>query len=117
LQPRTKDPEYKRLTTEAQRKLYEQADVFMWLPYRYDVGQERSDWRPLEHLVEGTKIRGLHFHWVQGLERLSPEQIDQLTRLYAEALDIDYAALSSHQDRIIAQLRGRSIRITTPLGT
>jgi leucyl aminopeptidase (aminopeptidase T) len=117
VQPRTTDPEFKRLTTEAQRRLYEQADVFMWLPYRYGVGQEPSDWRPLEHLAEGTKIRGLHFHWVQGFNQLSQEQIDQLSHLYADALDIDYAALSSHQDRLIAQLRGRRVRITTPLGT
>ena len=71
VQPRTTDPEYKRLASEAMRRLYEQADVFMWLPYRYGVGQERGDWRPLEHLVEGTRIRGLHFHWVMGLNQLS----------------------------------------------
>jgi hypothetical protein len=117
VQPRTTDPEYKRLATEAMRRLYEQADVFMWLPYRYGVGQERSDWRPLEHLIEGTRIRGLHFHWVLGLDQLSQAQVDQLSRLYADALDVDYASLSSHQDRLIAQLRGRRVRVTTPLGT
>ena len=117
VRPRASDPEYKRRVTDAMRHLYEQADVFMWLPYRYGVGSERGDWRPLEHLVEGTNVRGLHFHWVQGLGQLAQAQVDELSRLYADALDIDYAALSMHQDRMIRQLRGRRLRITTPLGT
>ena len=117
VRPRSTDEEYRRRTTDAMRTLYEQADVFMWLPYRYGVGSERGDWRPLEHLVEGTNARGLHFHWVQGLGRLSQAQVDELSRLYADALDIDYPALSAHQDRMIRQLRGQRLRITTPLGT
>lgn len=99
VRPRATDPEYKRLATEAMRRLYQQADVFLWLPYRYGVGSERGDWRLLEHLVEGTNARGLHFHWVQGLEQLTQEGVNQLSRLYTEALDIDYAALSARQDR------------------
>jgi leucyl aminopeptidase (aminopeptidase T) len=117
VRPRASDPEYKRQATEAMRRLYEQADVFMWLPYRYGVGSERGDWRPLEHLVEGTNARGLHFHWVQGLGQLTQEHVNEMSRLYADALDIDYAALSAHQDRMVQQLRGRTLRITTPLGT
>jgi hypothetical protein len=117
VRPRASDPEYKRQSTEAMRRLYEQADVFMWLPYRYGVGSERGDWRPLEHLLEGTNVRGLHFHWVQGLGVLTQGEVDELSRLYAEALDIDYAALSAHQDRMIRQLRGQRLRITTPIGT
>jgi leucyl aminopeptidase (aminopeptidase T) len=115
--PRATDAEYKKQATAAMRRLYEQADVFMWLPYRYGVGSERGDWRPLEHLVEGTNARGLHFHWVQGLGQMTQEQVNEMSRLYAGALDIDYAALSAHQDRMIAQLRGRALRITTALGT
>ena len=117
VQPRASDPEYRRRATEAMRRLYEQADVFLWLPYRYSVGSERGDWRVLEHLVEGTGARGLHLHWVQGLDQLSQADVNQLSRWYAEALDIDYAALSAHQDRVIAALTGRQVRITTPLGT
>ena len=62
VRPRATDAEYKSKATEAMRSLYEQADIFLWLPYRYNVGSERGDWRLLEHLVEGTKARGLHFH-------------------------------------------------------
>lgn len=117
VQPRATDAEYRRLATAAMRSLYQQADVFLWLPYRYSTGSERGDWRVLEHLIEGTRARGLHFHWVQGLEQLTQEDVNQLSRLYADALDIDYAALSAHQDRIIQRLKGQALRITTPLGT
>jgi len=115
--PRAADPEYKRLTDAAMRRLYEETDLFMWLPYRYGTGSERGDWRVLEHLVEGTKARGLHFHWIQGLGSLTQPQVNELNRLYSDALDIDYGALSRHQDRIIAALKGKPLHITTPLGT
>jgi leucyl aminopeptidase (aminopeptidase T) len=117
VRPRTSDAQYKQLSDAAMRRLYQEADVFLWLPYRYSTGSERGDWRLLEHLVEGTKIRGLHYHWVQGLNQLTQEEVNLLSRIYAEALEIDYAALSGHQDRIIAQLKGNLLRITTPAGT
>lgn len=117
VRPRATDAEYKRRATEAMRNLYEQADVFLWLPDRYGVGSERGDWRPLEHLVEGTNARGLHFHWVQGLNQLTQAEVDGLGHLYAAALDIDYAALSAHQDRMIASMKGREVHVTTPSGT
>jgi leucyl aminopeptidase (aminopeptidase T) len=117
VRPRAMDAEFKRQSDRAMRSLYEQADIFMWLPYRFGTGSERGDWRPLEHLVEGTKARGLHFHWVQGLNQLPQAEVDELSRIYTAALDVDYAALSAHQDRMIARMRGRELRITTPGGT
>ena len=48
---------------------------------------------------------------------MSQSEVEELSRLYAAALDIDYTALSAHQDRIIARLRGQQLRITTPGGT
>jgi leucyl aminopeptidase (aminopeptidase T) len=117
LQRRASDPEYKRLSDAAMRRLYENADVFLWLPYRYGTGSEKGDWRVLEHLVEGTNARGLHFHWIQGIDQLTQQEIETLSKIYADALDIDYKALSAHQDRVIAALKGRRLRITTPAGT
>jgi len=116
-QPRATDPEYRRLATEAMRSLYERADLFLWLPYRYGTGSERGDWRVLEHLVEGTNARGLHFHWIQGFASMSQDEVDAFTRMYEAALDLDYAALSAHQQRAIDLMRGRQLRFTTPLGT
>jgi leucyl aminopeptidase (aminopeptidase T) len=117
VRPRATDERYRNEATTAMRKLYEQADIFMWLPYRFGPGTERGDGRMLERLVEGTRARGLHFHWIENLGQLSQADIDETTRLYADALDIDYAALSARQDRLIARMRGRELRVTSPLGT
>jgi leucyl aminopeptidase (aminopeptidase T) len=116
-QPRATDPEFRKQATAAARQLYEQADIFMWLPYRYGTGSERGDWRELEHLVEGTNARGLHFHWIQGGGQMPQADVDAFSKLYETALDLDYAALSAHQDRAIAAMQGRELRITSPLGT
>ena len=117
VQPRATDAEFKKQSSAAARALYEQADIFLWLPYRYGTGSERGDRRELERLVEGTKVRGLHFHWIQGGGPMTQSEVDALSAMYVQALDIDYAALSAHQDRAMRALKGREMRITTPLGT
>ena len=117
VRPRATDDRFRVEATAAMRRLYEQADVFMWLPYRFGTGTERGDGRMLERLVEGTRARGLHFHWIENLNALSQQDIDDTTKLYASALDIDYAALSATQDRLIAAMLGQELRITSPLGT
>lgn len=117
VRPRASDPDYRRLADAAMRRMYQEADIFLWLPYRYGPGSEPGDWRVLEHLVEGTRSRGLHFHWVQGLGSLTQEEVDQLGRLYIDALHVDYRAMSRHQDRLIAAMKGKTLSISTPLGT
>jgi leucyl aminopeptidase (aminopeptidase T) len=117
VQPRASDAEFKKQSTAAARKLYEQADIFLWLPYRYGTGSEPGDWRELEHLVEGTNARGLHFHWIQGAGQMTQSDVDAFSRIYESALDIDYAALSAHQDRAMQAMKGHELQITTPLGT
>jgi leucyl aminopeptidase (aminopeptidase T) len=54
---------------------------------------------------------------VQGLDSLTQEEVDHLGRLYVEALDVDYDAISRHQDRLIGAMKGKTLRISTPLGT
>ncbi len=117
LQRRVTDPEYKRLSDAAMKQLYQNSDIYLWLPYRYGTGSEKGDWRILEHLIEGTNIRGLHFHWIQGIDQLTQDEINTLARIYTDALDIDYKALSAHQDRMTTALRRRQLHITTPAGT
>ncbi len=97
----------------ALRPEFERADIFIWLPGR-NVGGDRR-W---ERLLDAGKARCIHFHWISRFSNKSPEEIATLTRLYERAvLDSDYAALSREQDRLIAALRGKEIRITTASGT
>jgi leucyl aminopeptidase (aminopeptidase T) len=95
------------------RPVFEKADLFFWLPTRALSPDMR--W---ERLLDFSRARGIHFHWITPPTGRSAEEIRTLTRIYERAiLETDYAALSKEQDRLIAALRGQSIRITTPDGT
>jgi hypothetical protein len=93
--------------------IFAKANLFVWLPARALHDDTR-----LERLVDGSAVRGIHFHWILGLEGRSSEEISQLSRLYERAiLETDYAALSREQERLIRLLRGKSLRLTSPGGT
>jgi len=95
------------------RPVFEKADIFLWLPTR----QLSADVR-WERLLETSRARGIHFHWIMPLSGRRAEEIRTLSRMYEQAiLKSDYAALSREQDRLIAALRGQTVRITTPDGT
>ena len=93
--------------------VFREADLFDWLPARAFVGDAR-----LEHLLDASRARGIHFHWVFEPAMKSAEEIAAASRVYERAiLETDYAALSRRQDRLMAALRGRALRLTTPDGT
>ena len=95
------------------RPLFDQAAMFLWLPAR-----ELSNDTRWEHLVGGSRARGIHFHWILPLEGHSADEIAVLSRMYERAiLETDYPALSREQDRLIAALRGHRLRITDARGT
>ena len=93
--------------------VFAKADLFLWLPARALHADTR-----LEHLLEGSRARGIHFHWILGLEGRSAEEIAWLSKQYEKAiLETDYAALSREQDRLIGLLRGKDLRLTSADGT
>lgn len=93
--------------------VFAKADLFLWLPARALYPDTR-----LEHLVDDSPVRGIHFHWILGFEGHGTEEIALLSRLYERTiLETDYAALSRSQDRLIALLRGKRLRLTSPDGT
>jgi len=92
---------------------FEKADLFLWLPTRTLYADTR-----FEHLVDGSKVRGIHFHWILDWEGRGPEDIARLSKLYEKTiLETDYAALSRTQERLIGLLRGKTVRLTSPGGT
>jgi hypothetical protein len=93
--------------------LFAKADLFLWLPAQALHADTR-----LEHLVDGSRVRGIHFHWILDLDGRTPEEIASLSRLYERAiLESDDAALSKEQDRLIGLLKGKRLRLTSPDGT
>jgi hypothetical protein len=93
--------------------MFEKADIFLWLPARYTWPDLR--W---ERLVGATRTRGIHFHWIPAPERLNPDELRDLSRIYERAvLDTDYARISQKQDELIGAMRGKQLRIQTSEGT
>jgi hypothetical protein len=71
-------------------------------------------------LEKGGARRELHFHWFDGTrmpDGLAADHPPEFDRLYQDALDIDYAALSRMQDRVAEVLRRGTVRVETPAGT
>lgn len=104
------------------RELLQNADVFLWLPFRTGVREvtprENSDiarWTD-----RGGSRRQVHFHWDQGsveADGLPGTHTGNLDYLYGAALKIDYKRLAARQARAEKLLTGATVRVTTPAGT
>src|SRR5258707_1090251 len=97
----------------ALQPLFNESDIFLWMPA--DVLSPDRRW---EHLIANSRVRSIHFHWLDDLDKLPPEEIRTLSSIYERALlETDYKELSRRQDELIAAIRGHSLRITTASGT
>ncbi|MGH7601777.1 MAG: membrane dipeptidase, partial [bacterium] len=103
-------------------QLLETVDVYLWLPVRTDLREiPAPESQALQRwLDKGGARRQIHFHWSQGsvlADGLAGEHSAALDSVYKSALDIDYATLSTTQDRAITLLRSGTVRVHTPAGT
>jgi beta-lactamase class A len=125
------DPDYFQDLSDALRKRLKEAgstevhdlksaDMYLWLPLskrQVSAGERQAlgAW-----LDRGGAHREIHFHWDAGSvepDGLAGAHSAALDRVYQNALDIDYAALSAAQDRAIKLLRSGDVRVRTPAGT
>jgi hypothetical protein len=114
---RHRDERVAALEIEAMRDLLATADVFCWLPVSLDpigCGGGYS-----EAVLADWQGRGLHFHWFDDwyLDPDDPLQVTLAQALERAVLELDYDAHRAAQDRLLAAVRGRLLRITTPDGT
>jgi hypothetical protein len=99
-------------------ELFQTADVFIWLPTdwlrRGSFTYGQSEW-----VLGRWRGRSVHFHWFPELGRPADDPVhERLYRAYERAiLELDYAALRSRQERLLAAIRGRTLHVTTPDGT
>jgi hypothetical protein len=95
-------------------------DIYVWLPAASEADTPADQRALLAKWLDEGRGRQIHFHWnggtrnVDGLEGTHSAAYD---RVYADALNIDYAALKQQQDAAIAAFRSGDVHVTTPAGT
>ena len=95
-------------------------DIYIWLPAGDNAVTPPEQRETLAKWLDDRRGRQIHFHWVGGTvdpDGLKGVHSAEFDRIYADALDIDYARLSASQDRAIAALRSGEIRVTSAAGT
>ena len=100
----------------------EGVDVFVRLPLGSSarVLSKEEDAALIAWVDKGGTRRELHFHWSDGSrgpDGLPVQHPPAFDGLYADALNIDYAALNAAQERAIALLSRGTVRVQTPAGT
>ncbi len=107
---RREDTELMEIEDRAMAELFELADIYIWLPARWEwnVGQT-------EKILETWQGRSIHFHWV--IYPDDDELFGTLSKMYQDALFIDYAALNARQEHLIGLLKSSVVNITDPAGT
>jgi len=101
------------------RRLFDNADVFIWLPELHQ-GNRPALARALNEWLDARRGRAVHFHWNGGsypigfLETPSQDFID---RLYLAALDVSPEELDRQHRQAESVLRSGPVRVTTPEGT
>jgi hypothetical protein len=95
-------------------------DIYIWLPAGPNADTPTDQRAILAKWLDDGRGRQIHFHWSGGTQDRDghvAEHSAEYDRIYAGALDIDYAKLSRDQDKVIASLRAGDVRVTTPAGT
>jgi len=107
---RREDPQFMQLEDRAMAELFDLADICIWLPTRWEwnVGQT-------EKILETWQGRSIHFHWV--IYPDDDELFGTLSKMYQDALFIDYAGLTRSQDGLIGLLKSSTVNITDTAGT
>lgn len=108
---RREDPALRAMEDRAVAALFALADIYIWLPtsWAYNVWQT-------EEILKSWPGRSIHFHWIMDVS-MDAGLFRTLSRIYDAALDVDYAALTARQRRVIAALRGSRVEVTDPRGT
>ncbi len=101
------------------RRLFGEADVFIWLPEIHQVSRPALA-TALTEWLDARRGRAVHFHWQSGSYPVGylelPPQ-DFIDRIYLAALDVSPDDLDRKHRRAISVLRSATVRVTAPEGT
>ena len=107
---RREDPGLVEMEDSAMASMFDLADIYIWLPTFWLINPGQT-----EKILKTWPGRSIHFHWV--IDPNDPVEFRILSEMYEKALFIDYSALDSRQQELIATLRDCSVHITNPAGT
>jgi hypothetical protein len=105
---RREDPALREMEDGALSRLFELADVYVWLPtsWAYNVWQT-------EEIIKTWPGRAVHFHWI--MDRLDGRRpLPAALGVLRRGALIDYAALTAHQRRLAELLRDSEVEVTDP---
>ena len=109
--------ELERRSGDAREEQLRTVDVAVMMP-----GPAATDpiYAAMQNVLRGGKGRTVHFHWAGAYDvngTLLPTSVE-FARLYQHALlETNYTALAAKQRAFETALRGKVVRVTTPLGT
>jgi hypothetical protein len=101
------------------RALFNEADVFIWLP-ELNQGNRPALARAIVEWLEARRGRAVHFHWHSGSYPIGDLPIppkDAVDQMYLAALNEDPADLDRQHRVVVDILRSANVHVTTPEGT
>lgn len=101
------------------RKLFNDADIFIWLPEVHQ-GCTPAVRQALDEWLDNKRGRSVHFHWASGTYQLPGSPLpkpEKINHDYLKALDVVPSSLQVTQDVAIRILRSGPVLIKTPEGT
>jgi len=103
----------------ALRVLFNEADVFIWLP-ELNQGNRPALARAIIEWLDARRGRAVHFHWHSGSYPIGDMPIppqDIVDQTYLAALNEDPAELDRQHRAVMGMLRSDDVHVTTPEGT
>jgi hypothetical protein len=104
---------------ESFRRLFQAADVYIWLPEVHQ-GNSPALGAALKEWLDARRGRAVHFHWQSGSYPIGFHELpseDFIDRIYLAALDVPPEALAREHQHATSLLRSGRVRVTTPEGT
>src|SRR5215469_16482190 len=108
-----------QLELDSMRKLFNNADVFIWLPELHQ-GSRPALAQALNEWLDAKRGRAVHFHWNSGSYPLGLNELpsqDLIDGVYLAALDVSPESLDRQHRHAMTLLRSGQIHVTTPEGT
>lgn len=90
--------------------IFARSQAAIWLPSPLDA----VDDQPFEHLVEGSNVRSIHFHWFLPPE---PGDVAPVEAMYAAAIAVPPETIAARIATVERSVRGHEVHVTAPNGT